>query len=110
MTDGFAVLDREGRVSYFNRVAGELLLKREGTRDGVMGISFWELIPEFKGTGVEEEFQRALAEQTPVQFEIFYPRTESWYEVRGYPSEEGLSLYFRDVTEARRLREGWVWG
>ncbi|NKE34417.1 PAS domain S-box protein [Natronococcus sp. JC468] len=41
-----------------------------------------------------------MYEQETVSFEEYYPEPlDSWFEVRAYPSETGLSVYFRDVTE-----------
>ncbi len=31
-------------------------------------------------------------------FETYYPTLKKWFEVSAYPSEEGLSVYFKDVT------------
>ena len=41
-----------------------------------------------------------------MEFEEFYPEPlNAWYEVRAYPSPEGLSVFFRDITERRRIEE-----
>jgi hypothetical protein len=43
--------------------------------------------------------------QGTVSFEEYYPEPlDAWFEVRVYPSETGLSVYFRDITE-RKDRE-----
>ncbi len=33
-----------------------------------------------------------------VGFDEFYPPLNTWFEVRAYPSEEGLAVYFHDIT------------
>jgi diguanylate cyclase (GGDEF)-like protein/PAS domain S-box-containing protein len=40
-----------------------------------------------------------------VGFEEFYPPLNTWFDVRAYPSELGLAVYFRDITEAKRTAE-----
>lgn len=40
----------------------------------------------------------------PVHFEEFYPEPLNlWLECSCYPSNEGLSVYFRDVTQRKRV-------
>jgi len=46
-----------------------------------------------------------MAERAAVRFEEFYPPLDTWFEVRVYPSPDGLSIYFDDVSERRRTDE-----
>jgi PAS domain S-box-containing protein len=61
----------------------------------------WTEFPEGKGQPFHHAYQRALAEQTPIRLEAFYEPWGRWYENRIYPSPDGLSIYFSDVTERR---------
>jgi PAS domain S-box-containing protein len=36
---------------------------------------------------------------------VYYPPLDIWVDVCAYPSEDGLSVYFRDVTERRHAAE-----
>jgi hypothetical protein len=45
---------------------------------------------------------RAIAEQVPVAWEEFGEPVQCWLEARAYPSAEGLTVYFRDVTDRRQ--------
>lgn len=106
ITEAFYTLDREWRFTYVNREA-ELLLRR--ARGDLLGRVIWEEFSEVIPTVFYREFHRARAENTPLMFEEFYaaPFTK-WFEVRAYPSEEGLAVYFRDITihkEAEQARE-----
>ena len=39
-------------------------------------------------------------------FEAYYPAPlNSWYEVRAWPSPDGLSVYFLDISERRSAEE-----
>ena len=38
----------------------------------------------------------------PADFEEYYPFLDAWLEVRATPSDDGLSIFFRDVTARRR--------
>ena len=46
-----------------------------------------------------------MEEGVTVEFEEFYPPHDRWYENHLYPAKDGLSLYFRDITERRRAEE-----
>lgn len=40
-----------------------------------------------------------------LEFEEFYRALEKWLELRAYPYEDGVAVYFRDVSERRRSQE-----
>ncbi len=102
VTDSIVMLDRDWRFTYCNPDA-ERLMRR--TRDDLVGETIWEAFPETVGTVFESEYRRAVAEQQSVDFEAFFPPLETWFEIRAYPSEEGLAIYFRDINERRRAEE-----
>ncbi|MGH2414056.1 MAG: PAS domain-containing protein, partial [Microcystaceae cyanobacterium] len=47
-------------------------------------------------------FQRALSEQTPIQFEYLYLTWNRWYEHRVYPSSDGLTVFVAEITERKQ--------
>lgn len=102
ITDAFFALDSEWRFTYLNSEA-ERVLQR--TREELLGKNVWEEFPEAVGLAFYREYHKALHEQATVEFEEYYPPSETWFEVRAYPSEDGLSVYFRDVNERRRAEE-----
>ncbi len=62
-------------------------------------------MPAAVGTIFEEQSRKALSEQRPVSFEAVSTITGNWVEVRAYPSSDGLSVYFTDITERKRVEE-----
>ena len=98
ITDGFYSLDRQWRFTYVNRQAEELLAR---SREDLIGKCYWDEYPDTLGTQAEWHYQRAVAENVTASFEYFYPPHNRWYEVHAYPSSEGLSVYFRDVSQRR---------
>ncbi|WP_435175130.1 PAS domain S-box protein [Halorussus sp. AFM4] len=101
-TDAFYALDADWRFTYANDRAEELIDYRG---EGLVGEEFWEVFEWADGSRLGEEYRTAMATQEPTTFEFYYPEPlAAWYEVHAYPSETGLSVYFRDVTE-RRDRE-----
>jgi PAS domain S-box-containing protein len=94
--DGFFAVDDDWRFTHVNAQAAALL---DRTRDELLGERVWDAFPEAVGTTFQEQYREALATQESVSFEAFFEPLDTWFEVNAYPSESGLSVYFRDVTD-----------
>lgn len=103
--DSFATFDRDYKVTYMNQAAARITA---GVRIPHVGRRLWDLYPMLLGTPVEQNFRRAMEEQVPVEFEQYF-RTEDaekWFQFQLYPHPgEGLIVYMRDTTEARRTEQ-----
>ncbi len=100
ITDGFIALDRNAQFTYVNRTA-ERLLGRPASE--LLGNSFWSCFPGARGTITEQHLERVLAERKPVVFEAQdAPAAGSWLEMHAYPSDDGASVYFSDITGRKR--------
>jgi PAS domain S-box-containing protein len=103
ITDAFFALDTNWRFTYLNRRAEQLLDQRASN---LLGRSYWEAFPEEHARSpFEEHHRRAVREQAPVSFEAYDLKLETWFEVRDYPSREGLGVYFRDISEQKRYEQ-----
>lgn len=104
MSDGFIALDREWRIVYMNRAARGM---GEAPGDDVIGRSHWEQWPNTVGTEVERQYRRAMETQRAAHFEHRYvlPDREFWHRIDAYPDANGLSVFFRDVTEEKRAAD-----
>lgn len=100
--DGFAHIDLEWRFTYLNRRA-EAIIGRPAAelRHGTI----WEAFPGLEGSRFDFEYHRAMRTQTTVRFEEYWPPFDKWIEVDAYPSREGLTIYFRDVSARRRAQD-----
>ncbi|MFC7199922.1 PAS domain S-box protein [Halospeciosus flavus] len=102
VSDAFFALDEEFCFTHVNDRANELI-NPEG--EALLGENLWEQFPEATERKFETYYRHAMDEQEAVSFEEYYPAPlDTWFEVRAYPSETGLSVYFHDVTE-RKERE-----
>jgi PAS domain S-box-containing protein len=100
ISDAFYALDDDWQFTYVNERAEELINYRG---DGLVGRNVWEVFEWADDSTLGEEYRRAMETQEPTAFEFYYPEPlEAWYEVAAYPSETGLSVYFRDITERKR--------
>ncbi len=102
ITDAFCSLDQQWNFTYVNSQAEQVINK---TREELFGHSVWEAFPEAVDSAFYTQFHKAVREQVTVEFEIYYPPLEKWLEVRVYPSAEGLSIYFKDINEAKQREE-----
>jgi PAS domain S-box-containing protein len=99
MNEGFMVLDRQWRYSYLNRQGAKMMRRHP---DDLAGKNIWELCPDAAGSLAYQEWERAMRDQIPVHGEMYYAPLQSWFEHHAYPSREGLSIFFRDVTKRKQ--------
>lgn len=102
ITDAFVAIDDEWNFTYVNAQAEELL---ERDRDELVGRNLWDEFPEAMGSTFERNYQRAMEEGTTVEFFEYYPPLNRWFEVKAFPFEGGLSVYFDDVSDRVEARE-----
>ena len=103
MMDGLMILDKNWRFSYFNQQGAGIIGMKN---DELLGQCVWDLFPHSKDTKFHEAYHRAVDSGRAVHFEEFYPEPlNQWLECHCYPSEEGLSVYFRDITERKQAEE-----
>jgi len=73
--------------------------------EDVMGKNIWDLYPETVGTFVYLQYHKALEEQVSLQFEFYNEILGIWFDISVYPSENGLSVFFKDITERKKTEE-----
>lgn len=100
VTDAFYGLDRQWRFTYVNRRCEEYLGK---TRSELLGKVVWDEFSMVRGTAFEEQYHKAVRDQVAVHFEVLSPFSNRWVEVHAYPSCDGLSVNFRDITDRKEL-------
>jgi PAS domain S-box-containing protein len=105
--DGFFALDDEWRVTYANEEGAAVLRTAMGVTDdlgGLLGRHIWEKIPEAVDTAFYDHYHEAMETQEPVSFEARFESMGRWFDVNTYPDEDGISVYFKDITD-RKQRE-----
>jgi len=98
--EGFFTLDRQWRFDFVNREAHRILGRGRGS---LQGRILWTEYPGMEGSEFERCYHRTMFDRETTTFTAFYPGDARWYEVSTYPAPEGISVYFRDVTESKRL-------
>ncbi len=102
ISDAFFTFDRGWRLTYINS-QGERLVGRPRTE--LIGKILWKEFPQELGERLYATYQHALIQQVPVHGEERF-EDYTWLQIHAYPSQDGVAIYMRDVTEERRAREG----
>jgi diguanylate cyclase (GGDEF)-like protein len=98
ITEGCFSLDREWRMSYINDQAARWLRRR---REDLIGKNLWDEFPDAVGGNFYRTYQQAMSTRTYAQCDQYYPPVGQWFNARAYPSEEGLTVFFLDVSERK---------
>ncbi|EIJ80652.1 PAS/PAC sensor signal transduction histidine kinase [Bacillus methanolicus PB1] len=99
ITDGFFALDENWNFTYVNAEAARLLFR---SRDDLIGKNIWDEFPESVNLTLHKYLHKAVLNQKPVKFDAFFPLLEKWFDVRAYPLLNGLTIYFKDITQEKR--------
>ena len=102
ITDAFVAVDEEWTLTYVNAQA-EAFLERD--REELLGNNLWNEFPEAIGSTFQDKYETAIREQATVEFIEHYPPLDRWFEVKAFPFEGGLSIYFDDVTDRLEAEE-----
>src|SRR5919107_652843 len=108
ITDAFVAVDHDWRYTYINERALRRMQHRKGEElppEAFLGKNMWEMFPEAVGTTIYEKYHKAMREHETVEFETYFTLSDEWIEAHAYPSEEGLAIYYRDITGRKRAEE-----
>jgi PAS domain S-box-containing protein len=102
ISDVFIALDTEGRYTYVNAKAAQIFGRK---REDLVGKHIWTEFPEGIDQPFYKAYYKAVETQQPIYLEEYYPPSDRWFENRIYPSKEGLSIFFQDITDRKRAEE-----
>ena len=103
-TDAIIFLDREYKFTFLNRRANELISQGQDLR----GRNLFEAFPGtvYEGSPYVENYTRAMEQRLPGSFVAFYGDPfQIWFSIQSYPSDDGIMIFFRDITQEKADRE-----
>ena len=101
-TDAVYVLDYSWHFVYMNAVARRLVPGGVS----VLGRNVWEAFPEAVNLEFWPAYHRTMIDRIPTEFAIYYPEpVNRSFELSTYPTAQGISVFFRDVTTKRAEEE-----
>jgi two-component system, cell cycle sensor histidine kinase and response regulator CckA len=104
MSEGFFALDESLLMTCFNASASNHLGRKAVD---VVGKHLFHTFPELQGSIFETTFREVMRTGLPFDAETYvdvHPY-QNWYQVRAYPRDKGVSVYFQVTTERRRVEE-----
>jgi PAS domain S-box-containing protein len=100
ITDGLAILDRDLRYTYYNKNGAQALGLRP---EDIVGNRLGDIFPQNRTNVVANQYRRALETGQPCHFEVQHGAPLNlWAEVHCYPSAQGLTVYYREISERKR--------
>jgi PAS domain S-box-containing protein len=86
---------------YINNQAIPLLKGKEAS--SLIGKNLIKEYPEIKGTIFHEQLKTVLDTELPVQFEVFYKEVNKWFDIHGFPTNDGVFIYLNDISERKKI-------
>ncbi|MGM1055781.1 MAG: PAS domain S-box protein [Bacteroidota bacterium] len=102
ITDGFFSVSRDWKVTYWNKEAENLLGVKTNT---ILNKNLWDYFPEAKKSLFYSKYKEALETGEKVSFEEYAEPLKIWFEVNAYPGKDGLSVYFKDISDRKNVNE-----
>ena len=101
--DNFIALNHYWNFIYVNRCAAEYFGVEA---DDLMGQNIWERFPELTETTCEISFRRTMENSEIQHFEApSMHKNGKWFDFSVYPLVDGISVYWRDITERKKLEK-----
>jgi PAS domain S-box-containing protein len=96
ITNGFFALDLNMKIKFINPIAAEI---HKIDRSTAIGKDFFELTEhDLYGTKFMASIKEVAVEKKNLHYTLFYEPTKRWFENWIYSDENGVSVYYRDVT------------
>ncbi|HKO79371.1 MAG TPA: PAS domain S-box protein, partial [Chitinophagaceae bacterium] len=102
VSDAFVALDRDWNYTYVNKQAGQILNRDPAE---LIGKNIWKEFPEDIDQTFYKAYSRAMETQQYIHLEEYYPPFNIWLENHVYPSPDGLSIFFRNITENKKAEQ-----
>ena len=97
--DAVCHVDRAWRLTYLNAAAERLLAR---PAEAVLGSPLPACLPATCGSPLEQRLADVVREGISRVFDYHHDVLDRWYELRAFPSRDGLTVFFRDVDEQHR--------
>ena len=102
VSDGIIAFDNRAQITYANKKTGEI---NKRIPEDLIGKNFWDEFPLEVHTRFHKKYYESTKEQKNIHFESYSPTSGLWVENHMYPSSNGLSLFYRDITEKKKSEE-----
>jgi PAS domain S-box-containing protein len=96
ITDGFFSVEKDWKVTYWNKAA-ETILKMP--REDIEGKVLWDVYHDAIDLKFFSEFSISMDKGEERRFVEYYPTIDIWLECSAFPKENGIVVYMKDITD-----------
>lgn len=102
VSDAFGAIDRNWRISYVNSRAAR---EADKPKASLIGEDLWSAYSLDPASPIGQMLQTAMRDRQPARMDYHYEPTGRWWDVRAFPSPEGLVIFSADISENRRVED-----
>ncbi len=102
INDAMISVDAEWRYTFLNDAA---LATHPLGKEETLGKVIWDVHPEMKGTIFWDKYHEAMETGKDVEIESVYAPMNTWFSVKIYPSHDGLTIIYKDISERKKIEE-----
>lgn len=104
ISDGFFILDKEFKFKYMNSEA-EIYFQRiiDKKKEQLIDSVIWDVFSKFRNNELYSHFYNVVNNKFRLRTEWTSPYSNKDFELKIYPSKEGLYVFFSDITGRKKL-------
>ncbi len=96
--EGILCIDHNWIVTFANE---EAFRRSQIVREDINRNTFWQIYPYNIGTDLDRALRGAMETGEAANIEYFCPTIGIWIYVQICPTDEGLAVYYQDITERK---------
>lgn len=100
--DAFFAVDKNWVVTYWNNQAEKML---QTSKDSMLGRNLWDVFSGSIDSVSYQNYHRAIQTRELICFKDYFDPLNKWFEINAYPSDNGLSVFFKDITEQKKSED-----
>ncbi|RYE36351.1 MAG: PAS domain S-box protein [Sphingobacteriaceae bacterium] len=99
ISNGYFMLNRSWIITAVNNNCENMLMVK---KEQMLNRNYLIIFPRAKNLKFYTYFKKVLEEGVPVNFEEYDIYLKKWFCVNAYPTDEGVGVYFEDITEDKK--------
>lgn len=100
--DGFFAVDKNWVVTYWNNQAAIMM---NTPKNKIIDQHLWKVFERSIDSASYKKYHEAIETKRVIRFEDYHLLTGNWFDISAYPSDNGLSVFFKDITEQKKSED-----